>query len=309
MSNRISYFFDWHGPSFTIDTACSSSIVAVHQAVQSLRSGEVHVALAAGTNLLLGPEPYIAESKLKMLSPEGRSRMWDKDANGYARGDGVAAIVLKTLRTAIADGDHIEGIIRETSVNQDGRSRGITMPSASAQAALIRETYDRAGLDIQTDRCQYFEAHGTGTPAGDPIEAEAIHTAFFGHRLVEDKIDTTPLYVGSVKTVIGHTEGTAGIAGILKAVQSLKNGYIAPNLLFNSLNPNIAPYYKHVQIPRQLIPWPEVKAGHPRRASVNSFGFGGTNGHVILESFEHMQPERAETSLATPFLFSGQSKK
>lgn len=309
MSNRISYFFDWHGPSFTIDTACSSSMVAVHQAVQSLRSGEVHVALAAGTNLLLGPEPYIAESKLKMLSPEGRSRMWDKDANGYARGDGVAAIVLKTLRAAIADGDHIEGIIRETGVNQDGRSRGITMPSASAQAALIRETYDRAGLDIQTDRCQYFEAHGTGTPAGDPIEAEAIHTAFFGHRLAEDKIDTTPLYVGSVKTVIGHTEGTAGIAGILKAVQSLKNGYIAPNLLFNSLNPNIAPYYKHVQIPRQLIPWPEVKAGHPRRASVNSFGFGGTNGHVILESFEYMQPERAETSLATPFLFSGQSKK
>ncbi len=162
MANRISYFFDWHGPSITIDTACSSSLVAVHQAVQSLRSGESRIAIAAGSNLILGPENYIAESKLKMLSPTGRSRMWDKDADGYARGEGVASVVLKTLSTALADGDHIECLIRETGVNQDGRTRGITMPSATAQTALIRDTYRRAGLDPQKriDRCQYFEAHG-----------------------------------------------------------------------------------------------------------------------------------------------------
>lgn len=162
MSNRISYFFDWHGPSMTIDTACSSSLVAVHQAVQALRSGESRVAIAAGSNLILGPENYIAESRLKMLSPTGRSRMWDKDAHGYARGEGVAAVVLKTLSAALADGDHVECLIRETGMNQDGRTKGITMPSATAQISLIRDTYARAGLDLRksSDRCQYFEAHG-----------------------------------------------------------------------------------------------------------------------------------------------------
>lgn len=164
LSNRISYAFDWHGPSMTIDTACSASLTAMHQAVQSLRSGETSVAVAAGTNLLLGPEQYIAESKLKMLSPHGRSRMWDKDADGYARGDGIAAVVLKRLSTALADGDHIECIVRETGVNQDGKTKGITMPSPKAQADLIRSTYARAGLDLSkaSDRPQYFEAHGTG---------------------------------------------------------------------------------------------------------------------------------------------------
>jgi acyl transferase domain-containing protein len=174
-SNRLSYFFDWHGPSITIDTACSSSMIAVHLAVQSLRSGDCSLALACGSNLLLGPENYVTESKLKMLSPNGKSRMWDKDADGYARGDGVAVLVLKTLSQALKDGDHIESIVRETGTNQDGSTKGITMPSATAQEALIRETYAKAGLDISKDACQYFEAHGTGTPAGDPIEAQAIN--------------------------------------------------------------------------------------------------------------------------------------
>ncbi|KAI9927011.1 hypothetical protein MW887_003392 [Aspergillus wentii] len=310
VSNRVSYFFDWHGPSLTVDTACSSSLVALHQAMQALRSGEVKVALAAGTNLLLGPEPYIHESKLKMLSPDGRSRMWDQDANGYARGDGVASVVLKTLSAALADGDNIECIIRETGVNQDGRSRGITMPSATAQATLIRDTYARAGLDptSATDRCQYFEAHGTGTPAGDPVEAEAIHTAFFGDDCpIEDE---SPLYVGSIKTIIGHTESTAGLAGVLKVVQAMKHGYIPPNMLLNRLNPNILPFYNHLHIPQELTPWPQVP-GQPRRASVNSFGFGGTNGHVILESFEPLQIDspRANLTPFTPFVFSAQSKQ
>jgi hybrid polyketide synthase / nonribosomal peptide synthetase ACE1 len=164
LANRISYFFDWHGPSMAIDTACSSSLFALHLAVQSLRAGESPTAVVAGANLVLAPDQFVAESKLKMLSPDGRSRMWDKEANGYARGDGVAALVLKTLSAAIADGDHIECIIRETGINQDGRTKGITMPSPTAQANLIWSTYKNAGLDLSKpeDRPQYFEAHGTG---------------------------------------------------------------------------------------------------------------------------------------------------
>ncbi|KAF2761850.1 beta-ketoacyl synthase domain-containing protein [Pseudovirgaria hyperparasitica] len=316
VSNRVSYFFDWHGPSWTVDTACSSSLVALHSAVQALRSGEVPMAVAAGTNLLLGPEPYIYESNLQMLSPDGRSRMWDQDANGYARGDGVACIVVKTLSQALADGDHIEAIIRETGVNSDGRSPGITMPTMKAQVALIKETYARAGLDITSakDRCQFFEAHGTGTPAGDPIEAEAVHTAFFGHLPVLKDNETTEdqkesLLVGSIKTVIGHTESTAGIAGILKAVQAIKHGYVPPNMHFKNLSSRVAPFYNNLQIPTELTPWPQLEEGLPRRVSVNSFGFGGTNAHVILESFDRSAVAIQKRPLFSPFVFSAQSKQ
>lgn len=168
LSNRISYFFDWHGASVTVDTACSSSLVSVQQAVQALRNGDSHMAVACGSNLILGPEMYIIESKLKMLSPDGLSRMWDKDANGYARGEGVAAMALKTLSQALADGDNIQAIIREAGVNQDGATSGLTMPSASAQRELIHTVYRKAGLDPTKpeDQPQYIEAHGTGTPAG-----------------------------------------------------------------------------------------------------------------------------------------------
>jgi hybrid polyketide synthase/nonribosomal peptide synthetase ACE1 len=173
LSNRVSHFFDWKGPSMTIDTACSSSLVAVHLAVQSLRSGESRVAVAAGANLIFGPEMYIIESKLHMLSPNGRSRMWDDKADGYGRGEGVAAVMLKTLSAAIQDGDHIECIIRETGVNQDGRTPGITIPSPLSQETLIRDTYRRAGLDLRKreDRPQFFEAHGTGTLVGQDISS------------------------------------------------------------------------------------------------------------------------------------------
>lgn len=201
-SARISYFFDWHGPSMTIDTACSSSLVSVHQAVQALRAGTSRVAVAGGTNLLLAPMGYISESKLGMLSPTGHCQMWDANADGYARGEGVAALLLKKLSDAIADGDDIQCIIRETGVNQDGRTKGLTMPSAITQAALIHDTYARAGLDLKekVDRPQYFEAHGTGTPAGDPQEAEALHSAF----VTDGNYDADEvLYVGSIKTVIG----------------------------------------------------------------------------------------------------------
>ena len=159
MSNRISYFFNWKGPCMTIDTACSSSLVAVHQALESLRSGNASMAVAAGANLIFGPEAYISESNLNMLSQSGKSRMWDASADGYGRGEGFAAVILKTLSAAIRDGDHIECVIRETGVNQDGRTTGITMPSATSQTRLIRDTYARAGLDCrkEAERCQYFE--------------------------------------------------------------------------------------------------------------------------------------------------------
>jgi acyl transferase domain-containing protein len=289
----------------TIDTACSSSLVALHQAVNDLRNGSSKVSVVAGTNLLLDPLPYISESNLNMLSPTGRSRMWDAGADGYARGDGVAAVILKTLSQAIRDGDQIDCIIRETGANQDGRTSGITMPSGMAQAALIRDTYNRAGLNPlkPLERCQYFEAHGTGTPAGDPQEASALAAAFF-----DDEERDDILYVGSVKTVIGHTEGTAGLAGVLKAYNAIKNKTIPPNLLFNELSPAVEPYYKHLQILNDAIPWPELPAGVPRRASVNSFGFGGSNAHAILESYEK-KVEGNNTSLSLlPFVFSANSE-
>ncbi|KAH8123418.1 thiolase-like protein [Trichoderma asperelloides] len=277
-------------PSSTIDTACSSSLVALHHAVQTLRSGESSLAVAAGVNLIHGPDPYILEYKLRMLSPTGRSRMWDADADGYARGEGFASILLKTLRQAIQDGDHIECLIRETGVNQDGRTSGTTMPSSISQMALIKSTYARAGLDFnrKEDRCQYFEAHGTGTMAGDPIEARAFRDAFFGEEEEEDSAGAIvepdePLYVGSVKTVIGHLEGTAGLAGLLKASLAVQHDVIPPNILFNKLNPAISPFYSHLCVPTQARPWPKLPPGVPRRASVNSFGFGGTNAHAILE--------------------------
>ncbi|KAJ5110598.1 hypothetical protein N7532_001133 [Penicillium argentinense] len=284
ISNRVSYFFDWNGPSMTIDTACSSSLVAIHQAVQSLRSGESKTACAAGANLLLSPENYQAESNLHMLSPSGWSQMWDANADGYARGEGIAAVFLKTLSSALADGDPIEGIIRETGVNSDGRTRGITMPSNEAQLSLIRATYAKAGLDpLQPEqRCQYFEAHGTGTPAGDPLEASAISRAFFN----EQSVDQGKLLVGSIKTVIGHTEGAAGVAGVLKAMLAMQNGIVPPNQHFKSLNPDIKPWYSHLEIPTAPRKWPVTASGIPRRASINSFGFGGTNSHVILEHYD-----------------------
>ena len=256
----------------TIDTACSSSLVAIHQGVKALRTEESRVALACGTQVILNPEMYVIESKLKMLSPTDRSRMWDADADGYARGEGVAAVVLKRISDAIADGDHIECIIRETGSNQDGHSNGITVPSTEAQVALIRQTYRRASLDPENkphDRPQFFEAHGTGTKAGDPKEAAAIYQSFGRHN---SSPTDAPLYVGSVKTVIGHLEGSAGLAGLLKGFASIRKGFLAPNLLFNRLNPDIEPYYKGVQVPTALIPWPELAEGIPRRVSVNSFG-------------------------------------
>lgn len=323
LSNRVSYAFDLKGPSMTVDTACSGSLVALNLAVQGLRRGEATQAVVAGTNLLLDPHWYMTESSLHMLSSDSRSRMWDKDANGYARGEGCAAVVLKPLSVAIRDGDTIECIIRETGVNSDGRTNGITMPSPLAQAALIRQTYINAGLDPVLDRCQYFECHGTGTQAGDPVEARAISEAFFPADFEVAK-GATPLYCGSIKTILGHLEGCAGLAGLLKASLAIQHGVIPPNLHLNELNPTVKPFYTNLCVPTSLTPWPET-SGQPRRASVNSFGFGGTNAHAILESYHPalqtslLLPTPSTTSneadkavqkpeLVGPFVFSARSR-
>ncbi|OLN84341.1 Nonribosomal peptide synthetase 14-like protein 1 [Colletotrichum chlorophyti] len=314
-ANRLSYFFDWHGPSLSIDTACSSSMVALHQAVQALRAGQTGMAVAAGCHLVLGPESYVIESKLRMISPTGTCKMWDAAADGYARAEGCAALVLKTVSSALRDGDPIMAVVRETGVNQDGRTRGITMPSAEAQAALIKETYLRAGLDPSKleDQPQFFEAHGTGTQAGDPIEAEAIHLAFFAdnsHSPTQQKDIAPKLPVGSIKTVVGHLEAAAGIAGIIKAIVAMRNRAIPPNLWFEHLNPKIEPFYKAVRIPTETEDWPISTNNKTLRCSVNSFGFGGTNAHTILESYEPKPVSRNQQKKAhcvEPITFSAGS--
>ncbi|UKZ48078.1 putative Hybrid PKS-NRPS biosynthetic cluster [Trichoderma virens] len=276
LSNRVSYFFDLHGPSLTLDTACSSSLAALHLAVQSLRNGESATSVVAGVNLIFDASLYVMESKLHMLSPTSRSRMWDAAADGYARGEGVSAVLLKPLSKAVEDGDHIECVIRETGMNSDGRTPGITMPSWTAQSKLIRQTYRNAGLDPVADRPQFFECHGTGTLAGDPVEARAVMESFFPpNSSAAETPNASKLYCGSIKTVIGHLEGCAGLAGLLKVSLALQNGLVPPNLLFNSLNPAIKAFLRQTS---------EVTKG-PRRASLNSFGFGGTNVHAIVEQY------------------------
>ncbi|RYP82893.1 hypothetical protein DL769_001502 [Monosporascus sp. CRB-8-3] len=212
LSNRVAYFFDWRGPSITMNSACPFSLVAVPMTMQTLRSGESRVSVACGSNLLLGSESVILESKLKILSSDGCSKLWDRNMNGYARGYGVAAVILKTLSQAIADRDRIDCIIRETSLNQDGATIGTTMPSSVAQKAVILSTYENAGLDIQAevDRPQYVETHGTGTPVSDPIEAEAIAKAFYRVKM-ESRPGADPLYLGSINKYSAFLEPNRGV--------------------------------------------------------------------------------------------------
>ncbi|KAJ5919061.1 lovastatin nonaketide synthase [Penicillium verhagenii] len=285
-------------------------MMALYLAVQALRNGDASVAVAAGVSLIIRPNNFIVLSNLNMVAPDGRSKMWDEEADGYARGEGVGVVILKPLSAALKDGDTIECVIREVCVNQDGRTQGITVPNGVAQADLIRQTYRRAGLDLDSelDRPQYFEAHGTGTPAGDPQEAQAIARAFFGENYAVS--DSSPLYVGSIKTVIGHTEGAAGIAGILKASLALQHGYIPPNQYFNCLSSSVAPFAKNLEIPTSLLPWPSTSSGGIRRASVNSFGFGGSNAHAILEAFDPIPAQRTDAKIPlSPFTFSAPSEQ
>ncbi|KAI0551232.1 hypothetical protein F4679DRAFT_145449 [Xylaria curta] len=275
--NRVSWFFDLHGPSVHIDTACSSSLVAIDLACQSLASGDASMALVTGSNLILGPDGFLLLSNLSFLSPDSKSYSFDHRANGYARGEGVIALVLKPLREAVEDGDMIRAVIRSTGTNQDGRTPSLTQPSPEAQEELIRHVYKKANLSFEHTR--YVEAHGTGTPIGDPIEMKAIGRVFRPYMSPD-----SPLYVGSVKANIGHLEGCSGLAGIIKSIMILEKGIIVPNALFQRHNDNIDVEFYNTVVPTKLMSWP---GSGLRRVSVNSFGFGGTNTHVILDDAYH----------------------
>lgn len=289
-ANRLSYIFDFHGPSAAVDTACSSSSLAIHFAVESLRRGEADAALAGGVNMILTPETTIAFSKARMLSPEGQCRPFDAAANGYVRGEGCGLVLLKRLSDAQRDDDQILAIIRATSVNQDGRTSGISAPNSQSQIACIRAAMRQAGLT--PNEIGYVEAHGTGTPLGDPIEMQALGEIF---RLSEQGTGSreqgsspprsllpAPCYVSSVKANVGHMETVSGVAGLIKVVLMMQHDQIAPQTHFESLNPHIKLDGTRLVIPTEHVAWPQ--GGQPRIAGVSSFGFGGTNTHLIVEA-------------------------
>jgi acyl transferase domain-containing protein len=273
-ANRISFVFDLRGPSLAIDTACSSSLVAVHLACQSLWRGEATLALAGGVNLILAPEPTIGASKLGAMAPDGRCKTFDARANGYVRGEGAGIVVLKPLANALADGDPIYAAILGSAVGQDGRTNGLTAPSRQAQEAVLRAAYQQAG--VSAGRVQYVEAHGTGTLLGDPIEAKALGAVLSGDGPRAQRCAT-----GSVKTNIGHLEAAAGVAGLIKVALSLKHRAIPPSLHFQQPNPHIPFDQLGLRVQQALEPWPD--APWPALAGVSSFGFGGTNAHVVLQ--------------------------
>jgi acyl transferase domain-containing protein/acyl carrier protein len=273
-SGRLSYLLGLQGPSITVDTACSSSLVAVHLACQSLRSGESRMALAGGVNLILSPDLYIALSHSRMLAPDGRCKTFDASADGFARAEGCGVVVLKRLSDAQADGDRILAVIRGSAVNQDGPSSSLTAPNGPAQEAVIREALQQAGLAPR--EIGFIEAHGTGTQLGDPLEVHALG-AVFG----TDRASVPPLCIGSVKTNIGHLEAAAGVTGLIKLVLSLQRRTIPAHLHFRTPSPHIAWSDFPLCVPATAMPWEPISGR--RVGGVSSFGFSGTNAHVIVE--------------------------
>lgn len=274
IANRVSYLLDLHGPSLIVDTACSSSLVAVHQACEALRSGGINMAIAGGVNILLAPYPFIGFSQARMLSPDGRCKTFDASGNGYVRSEGAGAIILKPLSRALKDKDSILALIVGSGVNSDGRTTGISLPNTKAQAALLRDVY--SNFNLSPAKLAYVEAHGTGTAVGDPLEASAIGTVL-GKELRGARL----LHMGSVKANIGHLEPAAGMAGLLKGLLVLRRGKIPPNIHFTTPNPAIDFTRLNVTVPTRTTDLPDL--GGDELVSVNSFGFGGTNAHVVLQ--------------------------
>ncbi|KAI2602808.1 ketoacyl-synt-domain-containing protein [Hypoxylon sp. NC1633] len=277
LANRISWFFNLKGPSMNLDTACSSSMTCLHLACEDLRAGVTEMGLVGGCNLVYHPDYMKIMSNMGFLSADSRSWSLDERANGYARGEGFGMLVIKRLPDAIRDGDTIRAIIRATALNQDGRTPGITVPSGTAQKDLIYQTYSKANLDMEPTR--FFEAHATGTQAGDPEEANAVGEAFFHARSSSD-----PLWIGAVKSNLGHLEAASGMAGVLKSILVLEKGVIPPNAGFERLNPRIQADRYHLAIPTEVMQWPGAGL---RRVCVNSFGFGGSNATAILDDAYH----------------------
>ncbi|MCP3804305.1 acyltransferase domain-containing protein [Allokutzneria sp. A3M-2-11 16] len=266
---RLSHLLGLRGPNMAVDTACSSSLVSVHLAMQSLRSGESSLALAGGVNLVLSQESTETVADLDALSPDGRCRSFDARANGFVRGEGCGIVVLKRLSDAEADGDRVLAVLRGAAVNSDGHSAGLTAPNQLAQRDMLRQAYADAG--VSTKDIGYIETHGTGTPLGDPIEFEALAGVVDGERCV----------LGAVKTNIGHLEAAAGIAGLIKVIQSLRHESIPGNLHFTTLNPRMRLAGTPFVLPTLPVPWP--RSERPRIAGVSSFGMSGTNAHIVVE--------------------------
>jgi acyl transferase domain-containing protein/acyl-CoA synthetase (AMP-forming)/AMP-acid ligase II/acyl carrier protein len=274
-ANRLSFAFDFHGPSMAVDTACSSSLVAIHLACQSLRRGESDMTVTAGVNLILTPDLTVNFTRAGMMAPDGRCKAFDAAANGYVRSEGCGVVVLKPLSKALADRDPVYAVVRGSAMNQDGRSNGLTAPNGQAQEAVLRAAYRDAGVNPAD--IDVIEAHGTGTSLGDPIEALAL-----GSVLAEGRPADRPVLLGSVKTNVGHLESAAGLAGFIKTALALKHGEVPASLHFHAANPHIPFDQLPLRVVTERQPWPA--RGRPARAGVSSFGFGGTNAHVVLEA-------------------------
>lgn len=295
LPNRISFFFNFHGPSEPINTACSSSLVAIHNAVRSIRNGECEQAIAGGINVIASPSTFISFSKAGMLSPEGKCKTFDMDANGYVRGEGSGAIMLKKLSQAKKDGDHIYAVIKGSAVNHGGRAASLTAPNMNAQADLIVAAWKDADIDPST--VTYIEAHGTGTSLGDPVEINGLKKAF--RRLYHDagkEVLPNSCGIGSVKANIGHLETAAGIASVLKVLLAMKHGMFPKTIHFHKLNPYISFDKSPFFVVEDTMQWKHQcnvdGTKIPRRAGISSFGFGGVNAHLVIE--EYQAPEEAD---------------
>jgi len=280
-ANRLSYVLNLRGPSVSVDTACSSSLVSVHLACESLRAGESELCLAGGVNLILSPEGTIAFSQARMMASDGRCKTFDDRADGYVRGEGCGILVLKRLEDAQRDGDSILAVILGSAVNQDGLSNGLTAPNGPSQEAVVRQALENAG--VQPAEVSYVEAHGTGTALGDPIEVRALQNVLLKGRTMQD-----PLWLGSVKTNIGHLESAAGVASLIKVVLALRHKQIPATLHFTRLNRYISFEGTPMAIPTQCVAW---SVGRRRIAGASAFGFGGTNAHVILAEAPEIAPK------------------
>ncbi len=278
-AGRIAYILGLQGPVMQLDTTCSSSLVGLHLACQSLRNGESDMALVGGVNLMLSPEVTIGFCKLRALAPDGRCKTFDAAADGYGRGEGCGVVVVKRLSDALANRDPILAVIRGSAMNHDGASNGLTAPNGISQENVIRQALKNA--QVEPSQIQYVETHGTGTVLGDPIEVLALAKV-----LGEGRSTNNPLQIGSVKTNIGHLEGAAGVAGLIKVILTLQHQQIPPHLNFQQPNPYIPWNKLAVNVPTKLIPWQNQQ----RLAGISSFGMSGTNVHVILENIDKQLP-------------------
>lgn len=296
---RIAYFLNLRGPALAIDTACSSSLVALHLAHQALASHEIDLALVGGVSLYLLPDTFIGMCQAGMLSPEGKCKTFDNGANGFVPGEAVGAVVLKRLSEAEVDRDHIYGVVLASGINQDGKTNGITAPSATSQMELVRAVYERYGIDPAS--VGYVEMHGTGTKLGDPIELDALGTVYR-----ERGVPVKSCVIGSVKSNIGHSSAAAGLAGIHKSLLCLRHGMFVPTLHFEQPNEHFDFESSPFEVNTRLRPWP-ARGGDPRRAVVSSFGYSGTNAHVVLEEYRAVRHPRPASSSASLIVLSAKT--